>query len=253
MSDPSLAFSPFHLEFRFHPVSPVVQGMERQTFLHPALHPELVPWLHEELHIPQDREILLFEQWCPLARDGYFFDLVGTYAHADDPQDAPRFWLHSPPAGDRPGYTARDEHMYDPHTTPLIAWRRRIVYQHAPPWLEARWHPVTGVRLDVCGVDALAPSTLSEFCTKSRRLLQQASRRGRPPGRAYFANADALQARVISIMQQAIREGRSPTQEQVALYFGIKTSDRQLRTWLSHFGLRWQDLLHRVRSGEISS
>src|SRR5215510_4787875 len=111
---PSIDFSPFVSGFRYNPDSPTVQGIEgRNTFhaLPSPLQPELMSALQEELHIPTDRDIIVFERWCPLKEwDGYFFDLVGTYEIPGDPKDAPRFWFHSPPADRGQEYTARDEH-----------------------------------------------------------------------------------------------------------------------------------------------
>lgn len=247
--DPSIDFSPFVPGFRFNPGSPIVQGMERLNPLHPSLHPELLPWLQEELHIPQDRDIIMFEQWCPLGRKGYFFELVGTYALADDPPDAPRFSLINPPLNRPQGYTARDEHTYALDMPPLIAWRRRVIYQHGPLWIEARWHPATGESLALRGLEKdlqlpRAPQAykniaflkdLAPHTYQSITLLKaiEVAAGGRPPGTRYYSR-DQFHARYPGAVADATKRRREHVNDEAiarAFPLSLSTFYRYIRDY----------------------
>jgi hypothetical protein len=154
MADSSIDFDPFTPGFRYNPDSLLVHGMERPlTTLSEWLHPEVAE-LRTALGIPHDREIWRYQQWCPLGKTGYFFDVYGMREIPGDDEKAPRWWPHSPPLKRGAGYTARQEEAYPSlDNRPLIAVRRRVVYQHIPPWLEARWSRAKGTQLWLRGLD----------------------------------------------------------------------------------------------------
>jgi hypothetical protein len=199
--------------------------------------PEAHDAVVNELGIP--RHALLYQVTLiePLGWQDVTLEVVGTGVEPTDPPEAPRF----------------TDGLSEAHPFTIIAWRRRVIYQKSPPWLEARWHPATGERLDVCGVDAPSPTEVAKFYAKSRRLLQLVSARGRPRRLAYFANAEDLQDTILRIMRQMITEGRYPSQEEVVQYLDVRASDRRLRDWLKQCGLQWKDLLQRAYRHEISS
>jgi hypothetical protein len=162
-ADPSIDGSPFVRGFLYNPYSPMVHGMERRNTLHAVrspLHPALMARLQVELHIPPDRDIHVFEQWCPLGREGYFYDLVGTYRIPSDPTRAPWFWLYSLATNVGGMYTTRWDDMQGPSDQqPLLAWRRRVRFQDHQFWVEARWSPQTGEILVMKGPEKDIPLT----------------------------------------------------------------------------------------------
>ena len=162
--------------------------------------------LRAVLGLPHDALLFVmridsFEDWQEFGYpnwQNYSFELVGVPEGPTSPAEAPRFTWRMGTSLER---------------IPIIAWRRRVWCRGSRVYLEARWHPVTGERLDVCAVDGLSPTDVAKFYAQSRHLLRQVSDRGRPRGLVYFANAEHLQDTILRIMRQLRHEGRSPTQE----------------------------------------
>jgi hypothetical protein len=245
MAGPDLSshFSPFYPAFRYHPQSPFVQAGYTHTFLSPDLHPALVMQLHSELEIPQERDMFFLEQWRPLGWEGWFFDLVGTVALADDPQEAPRFWLHSPPPDLPQTHVALDSGMYLKDTPPILAWRRRAIYQHGPLWIEARWHPATGETLTLRGLEKDWRQKSVDRARQGIKLLKaiEAVGGGRPPDmeeaafRQYYWNAYQ------KVLDQKVRAGsKLPNKTEVAAEMLIIT--KTLKRNRDKYNLPWPPL-----------
>ena len=71
---------------------------------------------------------------------------------------------------------------------------------------------------------------------------------GRPHGSGYFQDADEFTAAVRVAVVGISHQGRRPSQETVASFFGNhreypKCDERQLRRWCEQFGVDWSDLV----------
>lgn len=75
--------------------------------------------------------------------------------------------------------------------------------------------------------------------------------RGRPKGSGYFATRQEFMTVVLRAMRHVQQYDPPVTKAKVARVFqetsSVKTSYRQLKTWLDGFDLSWQDLLSRIR------
>lgn len=72
--------------------------------------------------------------------------------------------------------------------------------------------------------------------------IQPQQRRGRPPGSGTYPTAEAFLQAIRPIVQSLQQEQRYPSQQQVAALLPTRTDARQLRAWLNHFGMFWEDV-----------
>jgi hypothetical protein len=141
-----------------------------------------------------------------------------------------------------------------PDMPPLIAWRRRLVYQQLPLYLEARWHPETGTREEVrwhlktgttedpCRIEHCPPAVL-KFLWRGMQLLRRLTSTGRPVGavgKDTLTTEEFLQKarQAIQLLRQ---RGEKVTQEKVAQEMHL-SCDVQLRRYLTKFHVSWDDL-----------
>jgi hypothetical protein len=172
----------------------------------------------------------------PFGWKGYRYDVFATYDHlpdVDEPQHA-RFIAV-------PGRSWRVPPIS------IVIWRRRVYCHGIAAYFEARGDPRIGTTpISQHGLENVEMRDAYR-AVKGLELFKKIERRGRPRSTAYFQNAEDFQAKVIRIMRTLFHEGRNPTQEAVASYFDLHTSDRQIRTWLRQFHLSWNDLCRLVR------
>jgi hypothetical protein len=272
---PSMGFDPFELGFRYDPYSLMVQGIERRNQLSAA---GRSPWwqaLQAELGTPPALDLCLFQQWWPLARTdkqgnlkgpwkGFYFEVVGPFAGANDLRPGvPLFWLHSASAAREGGYTARDPHPYaGMDATPILAWRRRVVYRQSPPWLEARWHPDTGVHIALRGLEHGVRLEQIRWVPRGLQLLQQLEQRGRRPGPTGFQDGQEFEDTLVLLIQEAHAKGVDPTQGRIATLvqpvlarrrgetgspssvdIDVKSTERLIR---KHLSCRWRALVKKA-------
>ncbi len=131
-----------------------------------------------------------------------------------------------------------------PHDRPEIALRTRVWRVGASGTLSSWWDPRRGPQLVVR--PGLTP-TQSEV-QPLLDLLYPRSAVGRPRGSGYFADADEFRAAVRRAVEGLRLQGKRPTQEAVARFFGGApglpiTNARQIREWCKQFGVRWSDLV----------
>jgi hypothetical protein len=185
----------------------------------------------------------------PSGWHGYCFDLFGTLATADDPLQAPRFWLYQyafdtygiPIPGDPPKppgdvLAILDLGLRDKDV--LIAWHRRLIYQHGLPRVEVQWHPETGLTEPLYYIEGCTQDAV-EAILRGRRLLRHLTSTGRPVG-TYALTQDEFLQMFQKSKQRLQQQGEKITQEKVAAEMHL--SDVQLRRYFRCFGLSWSSL-----------
>jgi hypothetical protein len=200
--------------------------------------------LQEELGIPAGRTLVAIKVLFPWPH--YVFDLIGSHVTPDDPRQAPRYWLHGSPPHQNQPRRAAPHRVFDPISSSqdiLIAWRRRVAYQKASAWLEARWHPDRGETVMVHREASTRPFMEAHDADRALyrgyALLHQ---NGRPQGSGSYATREAFLNDACPIIQKLRQEGKRPTRENVAELYPRKTSARQLYEWGKSFGMAWKDV-----------
>jgi hypothetical protein len=198
------------------------------------------------LGIPPDSPTVVVSVSRPFNWPGYYFDCFGTYATPEDPPDAPRIWLYGhenggsvtpndpPKASDRVFNTLN---LYDGSEKVLIAWQRRVVCWQIPPWLEARWHPSTGVTIDLCMVENAKTTDTSELLSKGQLLLHTFRRIGRSMGSSAIPQEEFCQQYPQAYTDLYYKSGDRPSRLSVAAHLGI--SERTFRRYLKKDNLPW--------------
>jgi hypothetical protein len=231
------------------------------------INPEQDPWPPNrcwavKLHVPAEYLAMKAELGIPIEAPtwevsivnpsgwyGYYFDLFGTLATADDPPQAPRFWLYQhdfdtygittpgdPPKP--PGDVLAILDLGQRDKDVLIAWHRRVIYRHGLPRVEAQWHPETGLTEPLYYIEGCTQDAV-EAILRGRRLLRHLTSPGRPVG-TYALTQDEFLQRFQQSKQHLQQQGEKITQEKVAAEMHL--SDVQLRRNLRRFGLRWSSL-----------
>jgi hypothetical protein len=232
--------------------------------------------LQGELGIPSDRQLLAVVQEAPLGWQDYTFDLIGSYVVPDDPPKAPRFWLHSPLSTRHRQKTQRSQQppysVFEPwphRSAPpiLIAWRRRVAYQKACAWLEARWHPDRGETVTVHGeaytLSLADAQNAFKGLFRGQKLLHKMTQPGRRQGPDGFDDAQEFEDTLVDLIRTSIKNGQSAKQDRIAVLLqpvlakrrgdvgsaasvdiNLESTERLIR---KHKRCSWDDLVKRAK------
>jgi hypothetical protein len=204
-----------------HTLGAMVQGVVTLYIARPYTLPDY----RDGLGMPRDVPLMGVAWLSPPSWGGYGYAIQGTPLDTTPgiPATAPLFHLLVGGFG--------GQHI------PLVAWRRTVCCPGIPGHLEAWWHPDTGVRLDVCGVEALSPAKVAELCQKGQQLLHQVERRGRPVGSTDINEATFRQQYLDAYRRLQAQGIRRPSQEKVAAQLLIHK--RTFERYLKHYRLPW--------------
>lgn len=130
----------------------------------------------------------------------------------------------------------------------------RVGRHDTPLYLEAVWRPGDRARISLGGLEH--PHTAADVrrVHAGRALLKKILHSGRPTGTGTFADAAAFVRTIGQAVAAVKKQGRSPTQANVVLYFSqhsnsLHPDDRQIRQWLKYFGYEsWKALLTHINS-----
>jgi hypothetical protein len=122
----------------------------------------------------------------------------------------------------------------------LQLWGVEVVHSDSNAYAQVRWYPALGRREAILGVENIGDVNDIIRIYRGLLLLRETTIRGRKLGNDDFGSKDRLLSILQHVMVQLHREGRAPTQENVAEALGI--DDRTIRNAMKRYGLNWTKL-----------
>jgi hypothetical protein len=175
------------------------------------------------LGIPDTLLLLLLTVYNPLEWDGYDFALRGTLAQ------------ETPHADTAPIVCIRVETETGTWKDfPVVAWERLVLCPDTDVYIQARWNPNEGERVDLRGFEGdLRESSLKQAHRGMRLLKTITVVGGRPPGSRQWSEAEFRQAYHETYQTLLDAYESPPTRKEVAqaLHIDETTFRTYRRTW----------------------